>query len=440
MVRRRALSILVLLALVLSACEFGANDTTTSSDSGAQATSTTTTTEPAPTTTAAPPTTTTTELDLSGIDLPGDVLAQLEDLIADAEELRGLQFLEAPTVLVVSPEELESRIRDDIEEQSDDIPADEALYKLLGLLEPEADLENILLDLYGEQVAGVYDLETGEIVVRAREGELSLVEQSTMFHELVHALTAQHFRFYDDYKAMFDEDRLDQAAAYQALIEGDATLAQVMWLQRLSQRQLGEFVAESLDTDTSTLDDAPPFLVEALMFPYDTGLGFAQALFEAEGWDALNEAYTLLVELPGSSEQVMTPGDYRRDLPAAVEIPEVSISGYGLERTSVWGEASFRIMLDQVLESDTAVVASDGWGGDAYHQWFDGENAAFLLVYEGDTARDVEELRAALLQFALTSVPEEAFVWVDTKDERLYFIAADETEVGELIRSSVGLG
>ena len=437
---RRALSMLLLLALLLSACEFGANDTTTSSDAGVQATSTTTTTQPAPTTSAAPPTTTTTELDLSGIDLPGVVLAQLEDLIADAEELRGLQFLGAPAVLVVGPEELESRIRDDIEEQSDDIPADEALYKLLGLLEPEADLENILLDLYGEQVAGVYDLETGEIVVRAREGELSIVEQSTMFHELVHALTDQHFRIHDDYKAMFDEGRLDQAAAYQALIEGDATLAQVMWLQRLSQRQLGEFVAESLDTETSALDEAPPFLVEALMFPYDTGLGFAQALFEAEGWDALNEAYTLLVELPGSSEQVMTPGDYRRDLPVLVEIPEVSIPGYEIERTSVWGEASFRIMLDQVLESDTAVVASDGWGGDAYHQWFDGENAAFLLVYEGDTARDVEELRAALLQFALGSVPEEAFVWVDTKDERLYFIAADETEVGELIRSTVGLG
>lgn len=437
---RRALTILVLLALVLSACDVGTEDTTTSFDSGAQATSTTTTTEPAPTTTAAPSTTTTTELDLSGIDLPGAALAQLEDLIADTEELRGLRFLEAPVVLVVGAEELESRIRDDIEEQSQDIPADEALYKLLGLLEPEADLENILLDLYGEQVAGVYDLETGEIVVRAREGELSLVEQSTMVHELVHALTDQHFRFYDDYQAMFDEDRLDQAAAYQALMEGDATLTQVMWLQRLSQRELGEFVAESLDTETSALDNAPPFLVEALMFPYDTGLGFAQALFESEGWDAVNQAYTLLVELPGSSEQVMTPGDYRRDLPISVEIPDVSIPGYELERTSVWGEASFRIMLDQMLESDTAVAASDGWGGDAYHQWFDGANAAFLLVYEGDTERDVEELRAALLQFALASVPEEDFVWVDTRDGRLYLIAADETEVGELIRSSVGLG
>ena len=37
-------------------------------------------------------------------------------------------------------------------------------------------------------------------------------------------------------------------------------------------------------------------------------------------------------------------------------------------------------------------------------------------------------------------MPEEAFVWVDQKDGQLYFIAADVFDVGELIRSSVGLG
>ncbi len=436
---RRGLAVLIVFALALVACDAGSSGATSTAPGAVSSTGAPTTTIGSGTSTTSPATTTTTEIDLTGVDLPPAALAQLEVLFEEAEEVRGLQFLSTPRILVLTPEQLEQRIRSDIEEESEDFPADEALYKLLGLLDPETDFESLLLELYGEQVAGVYDPEADEVVIRAREGELSVVERSTMVHELVHALTDQHFDFNDDYQAMFDEERLDQAAAYQALIEGDATLAQVMWLRGLSQRELGEFVAESLEIDSSALDDAPEFLAQSLLFPYDSGLSFAQALFQDGGWDAVNEAYTLMLDLPGSTEQVITPADYERDLPRDVPIPDVTLAGYNLERTSVWGEAGFRIILDQVLGTDAAAVASDGWGGDVYHQWFDGTNAAFLLVFEGDTANDVEELRKALLDFALSSVPEEDFVWVDIEDGLLYFIAADVTEIGELIRDTIGL-
>lgn len=432
----RRISAVVVFLLVLGACRTSTNETTTTPT---PPTSTTSTVPASTSTTSAPDTTTTTQIDLSGVDLPAETFAQLEDLMREAEQVRGLPFLGTPTILVVGADELMARIQEDIEEESIDIPADEALYKLLGLLDADADFETLLVDLYGEQVAGVYDPETDEVVIRAREGQLSVVEQATMVHELVHALTDQHFDYWADYQAMFDEDRLDQASAYQALVEGDATLAQVLWLQGLSQREIGEFVAESLEIDSGALERAPDFLAQALLFPYDSGLGFAQALYEEGGWDLIDEAYGLMVGLPGSTEQIIEPGDYRRDLPVTVDIPELTLPGYQLERTSVWGEAGFRIMLDQVVGADTAAVAADGWGGDAYHQWFDGVNAAFLLVYEGDTAEDLEELRMALLDFALTSVPEEDFVWVDEEDGLLYFIAADETAVGERIRDTLGL-
>ena len=435
---RRGLAILIVFTLALAACDAGSGATTSTQPSSTTAESSGGTTD-ATTSTTSPATTTTTEIDLSGVDLPPEALAQLEILFEEAEQARGLPFLSTPAILVVTPAELEQRIRDDIEEESEDFPADEALYKLLGLLEPETDFESLLLDLYGEQVAGVYDPETDEVIIRAREGELSVVERSTMVHELVHALTDQHFDFNDDYQAMFDEERLDQAAAYQALIEGDATLAQVMWLQGLSQRELGEFVAESLEVDSTALDNAPEFLTQSLLFPYESGLAFAQALFEQGGWEAVNEAYSLMVGLPGSIEQIITPADYQRDLPREVPIPDLDLTGYTLERTSVWGEAGFRIILDQVLGTDAAAVAGDGWGGDSYRQWFDGTNAAFLLVFEGDTDDDVEELRQAMLDFATTSVPEEDFVWVDVEDGLLYFIAADDTAIGELIRDTIGL-
>ena len=357
-----------------------------------------------------------------------------------AEEIRELPFLTPPNITVVSDAELEARVREAIEEDAEDFPADEALYKLLGLLDQEADLENLLLDLYGEQVAGFYDGDTGEIVVPAREDGFSVLQQGTMIHELVHAITDQHFAFDAVFQEMIDEERLDEATGYQALIEGDATMAEVLWVQGLSQRELGEFIADSLEIDSSTFEAAPKFIQDSLLFPYDSGLVFVQGLHTTGGWDEVNDVYSTYPGLPGSSEQVITPDDYQRDLPITVDIPAVDIAGYTLERTSVWGEGGFRMMLDQGLGETTGALASDGWGGDSYHQWFDGENAALLIVYVGDTERDLEELRQALLDFAVASVPEEDFVWVDEENGLLYFIAADEVEVGEFIRSSVGLG
>jgi hypothetical protein len=444
MLRRVSLSLALALAVV--ACTPGSETSTTVSTSVEPTTTTipadeSTTTGPATTTTTAP-TPQVTQPDLSGLEgVSDEVRAQLAELITVAQEMRGLPFLTPPVITIVTEEELEALVRADIEEQSEDFPADEALYKLLGLLSEDADFEQIVLDLYGEQVAGYYDGDTGEIVVPAREDGFSLLQQGTMVHELVHAITDQHFGFNEIFQAMIDEDRLDQATAYQALIEGDATLAEVLWVQTLSQQQIGEFIAESLAIDTDALNDAPRFLTESLLFPYDSGLSFVQDLYVENGdWTEVNEAYSGMPPLPGSTEQVITPEDFGRDLPLEVELPELTLAGYELERTSVWGEHGFRLLLNQGAGVETVAVAADGWGGDSYHQWFDGENAALLIVYSGDTSQDVDELEDALLAFATESFPEDNFAWVDQVEGDLYFIAADDTAVGEQIRSAVGLG
>jgi hypothetical protein len=443
----RRLSLILALLLVVAACD-GSADPSTTTD-GDAAPSTTVTTVAAETTTTGNGVTTTTaeappvtDPDLSGLEgISDEVRAQLEDLIRIAQETRELPFLTPPQIKVVSDEELEALVRADIEEEAEDFPADEALYKMLGLLNDAADFEQIVLDLYGEQVAGFYDGDTGEIVVPAREDGFSLLQQGTLVHELVHAITDQHFGFNDTFQTMIDEDRLDQATAYQALIEGDATLAEVLWVQTLSQGEIGEFLANSLEIDTEALDSAPRFLTESLLFPYDSGLGFVQDLYVGQGgWSEVNNAYGTLPGLPASTEQVITPDDYSRDLPVEVPIPEVTVDGYELERTSVWGEQGFRILLNQGEGAQNVATAADGWGGDSYHQWFDGENAALLLVYEGDTQTDVDELEQALLAFARQNFPEEHFAWVDQLDGNLYFIAANDTTIGEGIRAAAGLG
>jgi hypothetical protein len=430
----RRLCLFLAFALVMAACTAttAGSTTTLALPTTTVPDDTTSTTEPAA------PTTTIPNSPLPGTEgLSQEVRDELDRLVAVTEEIRGLQFREMPTVTVVSAEELESRVRAQIEEEAGDLPADAALYKLLGLLGADVDLETLLTDLYGEQVAGFYDGETRELVVPITTEGFSVVQEATLVHELTHALTDQHFAFHTAFDAMLDEERLDQASAYQALIEGDASLAELLFLQTLSQAEIGEFFAEALGIDTSALDAAPQFLQDSLIFPYDSGLAFTQELYDTNGdWDEVNEAYTTMPALPGSTEQVITPSDFERDLPAVLSPETVSVPGYELERTSVWGELGFRIMIDQVLGEDTGVDAADGWGGDYYSQWFDGTNAAVLIVYEGDTNRDTEELRQALAQYA-AAVFEQDYVAVQLVAGQLVFIAADEEAVGELILSAV---
>ncbi len=377
--------------------------------------------------------------ELPGIEsLPQELQDELLELVRTTEELRGLRFLEAPIISVVSDEELESRVRQLIEEESEDLPADGALYKLLGLVDDEVDVAALLTNLYGEQVGGFYDGDTGELVVPIRDEGFSVFQRSVMVHELTHSLTDQQFGFYAASETMVDEDRLDEAAAYGALIEGDATMTQTLYLGSLAQDELDEFFAEVTDTDTVEFDAAPAFIQDSLTYPYESGLAWVEQQYQRDEWESVNAAYSAMPDLPGSTEQIITPDDYQRDLPRVVEVQPPSIPDYELTRESVWGEFGFRIMLDQVLGEDVGVEASDGWGGDYYAQWFDGENAALLIVVEGDTESDTEELLSALLDYARDAVSADDWVRVEEIDGRGAFIAADDAEVGESILASIG--
>ncbi len=433
---RRLLILILLGTLALAACDRDSGSTTTTVVGGSTVTTGTTIPGETTTTSEMPPIT---APDLSDVDLPDVLRDQLADLMVKAQEIRGLPFLETPTITVLDDAAFRVRIQEMLNEGMEDIPADQALYRILGLLKPEDNLRTMLLDLYGEQVAGFYDGREREVVVPARSTGFTLLQQGTMVHELVHALTDQHFEFDPIRDEMVEQERYDEATALRALIEGDASLAEVFWFQSLTPREQGQYIGEALSVDQSTLDTVPSFIRESLIFPYDSGTAFVFDLHNRGGWAAINDAYRTIPELPGSTEQIITPDDFGRDLPIEVPPIPVDLPGYQVVTTSVWGELGFRLMFNQVLGESQSLRASDGWGGDFYHQWFNGVHAALLLVYKGDTPTDVEEMRSALLDYHRAAIPAGAFTWVAVRDDRLFFILAGDPEVGAFLRTEMGL-
>lgn len=361
--------------------------------------------------------------------LPDQVRLRIAELVSVTEQLRGLTFAEAPSITVVTPEELASRVRRQVTEDAEDVDADQALYRLLGLIGPDLDLAATYADLYGEQVAGFYDGDSKELVIPAAAETLSPLEEATLVHELTHALTDQHFGMWDRYSKMVDSDDFDAAQAYLGLIEGDAVLAEILFIQQLPERDRGRLLAESLGAETGVFDRVPRFLQEALLFPYQDGLGFVQRLYANGGFGAIDAAYE---DPPLSTEQILHPRDYGRDLPVTVTVPEWDAPpGYEQIYDATWGEMGLEAMLAQNLDEATATVAAEGWGGDRYRLWFDGSDVVFAYRYEADTTTDAEELADALDSY-LEVLGSDRVGFVQRDGSRVVFVAASDPGVGDL--------
>jgi len=353
------------------------------------------------TTTVAPSTTSTTTTTIA-VDPDGnaaDAADEVAALIPVVEELRGLRFLEVPPVTVLNEEELGTRIQEDILAELDpaELAVDQQYLELLGMLDGSIDLATALPALYAEQLGGFYDGETGEMVVLGGE-EITPLTRMIMVHELIHALTDQHFSFFDTLTALVDAERYHEAAALQALFEGDATYFQVVYMQGLPANDQLAIAAELFGFDTTVADSLPPWLNADLAFPYDAGFAFVTRLVTDGGIAAVDQAYRLL---PETTEQIMNPPAYFTFEPGRpVALLDTSLAGYETHEEGTFGQWNLSLLIENALGVGNAAVAADGWGGDEFRILSSGTEVAFTLHYEGDTPRDAEELEVALLEVA----------------------------------------
>lgn len=243
---------------------------------------------------------------------PTETLAeQVERVAGVVAEIRGHPFDEVPEPVVLSPDELEARVREELEVYTvEDADLDGLLLTALGVLEPGSDLRSLLIDAYGEQVAGFYDPDTDELVVSgAGDGErLGRVDELTLAHELQHALADQVFGLPSEDEVPEGEE--DEEFARTALIEGDATVtmsayAEVGFSAADRMLLLGEL--EDLASGLADATELPHLLQRQLEFPYVEGAGFVAALLETGGWAAVDAAYA---EPPTSTAAVLDPQRY----------------------------------------------------------------------------------------------------------------------------------
>lgn len=344
--------------------------------------------------------------------LPDNLLKTLLEIESQVTILRGLATNESIEKVLISEEDLKDIVVNDFfsEYTKEDSQKDSFALSVLGLIPEGFDLQALYEALYTEQIAGFYDEETEEIYV-VQGAEFGGSEKLTYAHEFTHVLQDQNYGFsegleYTEETCQVDSER---CAAMLSLIEGDATLTEVMWFEEHGTLADYRDLMQAYEAfESPVLDSAPSSIAADLYFPYDQGYIFVQALYDEDGFEAVDDAYK---NLPQSTEQILHPDRYPADVPLLVDLPELSSvlgGNWYLFDQNIMGEWYTYLILNKGykeafrLPEDQAKQAAEGWGGDAYAFYLDEEsdNVAFILDLVWDTSQDADEFEAAFIQYA----------------------------------------
>ena len=181
---------------------------------------------------------------------------------------------------------------------------------------PGEDIGKLVLDLYSQEVVGLYDPDSKQMYLVTSQTALSPDDKVTFAHEFTHALQDQYF----DLKKLSPDHPAneDQSQAVSGLVEGDAVLSMFAWARdALSQRDLLN-LGQGSDGGANG-PEGPRILREELLFPYTSGFEFVQRVHTSGGYPAVDAAFR---SPPESTEQVLHPEKFqRRESPVVVDLP-----------------------------------------------------------------------------------------------------------------------
>lgn len=300
--------------------------------------------------------------------------------------------------------ELEALFRE--EYPAEYVAAEDDAFTRIGLLAPEDDLAELILQIYDSQVLAYYDPATTLFTLIGPIERIGPLESIVVAHEYGHAL--QDARWDLESWQLEELDESDAILARQALIEGDATAVMYDWAAReLKLADLLRVSAEALTQgDQRKLARMPMILQRQLEFPYLDGYAFVNAIRGRGDWAAVDEAWDAP---PVSTEQILHPELYPAELPVEIELPDLAAAlGEGwtasYEQTlgemqiGVWvADGRKRRSLFPVLPGQLPKAeAAAGWGGDRLVS-LDGPGGAWAVAWQTDwdSKKDRKEFRKA---------------------------------------------
>lgn len=272
----------------------------------------------------------------------------------------------------------------------------------LGVIAPDASLEQVLLNILDAGVLGFYDPKKKTLFI----GDFistNLLSQ-TVGHEIVHALQDMHFGLDQRMKPTPHRADLDSAETF--LIEGGANAAYFAWvtgedgLQAIDDAVLEASINQSLEL-VSIMSESP-VIARGLHLPYTAGAATVVRMVVQDGWKSVDALYD---DPPTTTEQMMHVEKLRSREPARGIRFDHDAVAKAFDKPVVWhdefGEAQWLALLADVESASVARRSAAGWGGDTLvaleHEG--GEMSVALAVVMDDRS-DADELEASLRKYA----------------------------------------
>ncbi|WP_276273543.1 Hvo_1808 family surface protein [Haloarcula litorea] len=271
--------------------------------------------------------------------------------MARVEVVRRLEFAERVPVETVSRE----RFR---ENRGGTVSAatrrfDDAKFEALFLIGEDRDAVAVQESTLGESVLGYYSPRRDAIVL-VTDTETPSVDESTLAHELVHALQDQRFGLRSDARTR------DAVQGRNGLVEGDAVATTADYTERCG----ASWSCLSGGAGASAGGGDRHFGLSFLLyFPYSDGAGLVADLRDRGGWAAVNDAYG---EVPDGAREVTNPGDYPEWEPREVELSDRSSDEW--ERVRPPGRPDYGVVGPSAIAATMAYTIADDYNGSAVVQ------------------------------------------------------------------------
>jgi hypothetical protein len=379
--------------------------------------------------------------------------ALIEDLVAATQSMRGLSYIQLPSVTIVAADEFADRLAASTAEllRDERLNREEAVYRLLGQYDSPPAIASSVRQLYTTEGAiAFYDGAASQVVVDGTRAELSSLEESIVVRALAWSLLDQYHDVFDRLAALEEAGGEDATDAFRTLVEGDALAVQLRYLQNLSEDDQIAAALQAADSEPSALLRLPDVVRAHLALPGEAGVAFVDEVVEDGGYAALDMAYD---PAPASMEQVLHPERFAAREPVR-SVPElaVTIDGYTTVDDGSYGEWRLRLLIQDAIPPGLVTQTVTGWGGDAHQLLVNGDEMVFVYIYGGDTEDDAIEVAQAFLALARGPLAAgdgvdigggvqwdsaERFIYVDRIGDGLMFIVSTDSAAGTTARSQI---
>ena len=314
-----------------------------------------------------------------------EFLATADEVVKEMSQITGWRLKTPLKKSIRNREDIHAYILRQMDDEKDakERYASARSAEAFGLIPKGFNLDNFLVDLLTEQIAGLYDPKAHEFYIA--DWIPADEQRMVMAHELTHALEDQHFDIEPWVHAARPND--DAEMARESVLEGSAMAAMLEYELKdkgLKLKDLPEFDPSVFVGDlaeTPVLKKAPPFIKDSLMFPYFSGLTFSMNVLKSGGWPAFSSVFA---RPPANTQQILHPDMYfanRAPTPLKVELPAAAPgeNWVRLEENSL-GELGWKEVLKQFLDEERAKKTAAGWDGDEYAS-FEQKDSKRLMLF-----------------------------------------------------------